>query len=132
VVASLHDMGAPAAGGFRIGYAGNAMPVRLAVESKDWATAARLEPLPGSTPQVAAIVWWARALGRLRAATPSALDGDGECRRCYARNDSHHAEYAGRCSARTGFAISPREGRPSFRHKGELSPADVLHCEATK
>ena len=70
VVASLKDMGPLAAGGFKIGYAGNAMPVRLAVETKDWAAAAQLKPLPGSAPQVAAIVWWARARGLLRAATP--------------------------------------------------------------
>ena len=67
-VASLQAMGALAAGGFKIGHGANAMPVRLAVESGDWASAARLQPLPGSAPQVAAIVWWARALGRLRAA----------------------------------------------------------------
>ncbi|HLZ82931.1 MAG TPA: hypothetical protein VKQ54_05145 [Caulobacteraceae bacterium] len=76
VVASLKGMNALAAGGFKIGYAGNAMPVRLAVESRDWAAAAQLEPLLGSAPQVAAIVWWARALGRLRTATPSPADAD--------------------------------------------------------
>ncbi len=76
VVASLQGMGVLTAGGFKIGYAGNAMPVRLAVESRDWAAAARLAPLPGSAPQVAAIVWWARALGRLRGASPGPADGD--------------------------------------------------------
>ena len=75
-VASLQAMGALAAGGFKIGYAANAMPVRLAVESGDWASAARLQPLPGSAPQVAATVWWARALGRLRAATLGSADAD--------------------------------------------------------
>src|SRR6266851_1075793 len=69
-------MGVLAAGGFKIGYAGNAMPARLAVESRDWAAAARLAVLPGSAPQVAAIVWWARALGRLRGASPGPADGD--------------------------------------------------------
>lgn len=76
VVASLRDMGALAAGGFKIGYAGNAMPVRLAVESRDWTAAAGLSPLPGTPPQVASMVWWARALGRLRGAPPGAADGD--------------------------------------------------------
>jgi hypothetical protein len=76
VVASLRGMGALAAGGFKIGYAANAMPARLAVESADWAGAARLQPLAGSPPQVAAIVWWARALGRLRAAQPAPADDD--------------------------------------------------------
>jgi hypothetical protein len=76
VVASLQGMGALAAQGFKIGYAANAMPVRLAVESRDWAAAARLAALPGSAPQVAAIVWWARALGQLRAVSPGSADGD--------------------------------------------------------
>ena len=76
VVAGLPGMGALAAGVFKVGYAANAMPVRLAVESRRWVTAAGLAPLPGSAPQVAAIVWWARALGRLRAATPSPADAD--------------------------------------------------------
>ena len=76
VVASLRGMGALAASGFKIGYAGNAMPVRLAVESRDWAAAARLTPLPGSAPQVAALVWWARAMGELRGVPPGAADGD--------------------------------------------------------
>jgi len=62
--------------GFKIGYPSNAMPVRLAVETRDWAAAARLAPVPGSAPQVAAITWWARALGKSRAATPGAADAD--------------------------------------------------------
>jgi hypothetical protein len=69
VVAGLSGMGALAAGSFKVGYAANAMPVRLAVERRDWAAAEQLSPLPGSAPHVAAIVWWARAMGRLRAAT---------------------------------------------------------------
>ncbi len=76
VVASLQSMGALAAGGFKIGYAGNAMPVRLAIETRDWMAAARLTPLPGSAPQVAAIVWWARALGRVRGAPGGSADAD--------------------------------------------------------
>ena len=74
VVAGLPGMGALAAGSFKVGYAANAMPVRLAVERRDWAAAAQLSPLPGSAPQVAAIVWWARAMGRLRAASPADAD----------------------------------------------------------
>jgi hypothetical protein len=62
--------GLPAAA-FKIGYAANAMPVRVAVESGDWAGAARLEPRPGSTPKTAALAWWARAIGRSRG-TPAA------------------------------------------------------------
>jgi tetratricopeptide (TPR) repeat protein len=61
---------------FKIGYAGNAMPVRLAIETRDWAKASELSPLPGSTPQVAALVWWARALGKLRAPKAGSADAD--------------------------------------------------------
>jgi tetratricopeptide (TPR) repeat protein len=76
VVSSLGQMGPLSPVGFKIGYAANAMPVRLAVESRDWPAATRLEALPGSAPQVAAIVWWARALGRLRATPPGSADAD--------------------------------------------------------
>ncbi len=76
VVTSLKEMGALSAGGFKIGYAANAMPVRLAVEDRDWAAAARLEAAPGSAPQVAAIVWWTRALGRLRGTPTRSADAD--------------------------------------------------------
>ena len=75
-VASLNALTGLSAASFKIGYAVNAMPVRLAIETRDWTTASRLVPMPGSGPQVAAIVWWARALGRLRAVTPSSADAD--------------------------------------------------------
>ena len=76
VVADMKAIAGLSASSFKIGYAGTAMPVRLAIETRDWATAARLEPMPGSAPQVAAIVWWARALGELRAGTPGSADAD--------------------------------------------------------
>lgn len=93
-VASLKAITGLSGRGFKIGYAGNAMPVRLAVETRDWATAAQLTPMPGSGPQVAAIVWWARALGKLRAAHPVSADADiGELQSCRdalrAANDSY-------------------------------------------
>lgn len=76
VVADLKAMTSLSGVGFKIGYAGNAMPVRLAVETRDWTTASQLTPMPSSAPQVAAIVWWARALGELRATTPRSADSD--------------------------------------------------------
>jgi hypothetical protein len=75
-VAGLSALNGLSGDAFKIGYAGNAMPVRLAVETRDWTAASRLTPIPGSSPQVAAIVWWARALGKLRAAPPSSADAD--------------------------------------------------------
>jgi len=64
------------AGLFKVGYAATAMPVRVAVERHDWASAAAIQPLPGITPNVAAIVYWARALGHSRAAAPNSADAD--------------------------------------------------------
>jgi tetratricopeptide (TPR) repeat protein len=75
-VAALRAMTGLSGEAFKIGYAGNAMPVRLAVETRDWAAAAGLSPIVSSTPQVAALVWWARALGKLRAANPGSADAD--------------------------------------------------------
>ncbi len=94
VVAELKAMSGLSAAGFKIGYAGNAMPVRIAIETRDWQTASQLTPMPGSAPQVAAMVWWARALGKLRAARPISADADiAELQACrdalQAANDSY-------------------------------------------
>jgi hypothetical protein len=67
------------------------MPVRLAVETRDWATAAQLRPLPGSTPPGAALAWWARALGKLRATTPAAASADDDIRELEACRDALRA-----------------------------------------
>jgi tetratricopeptide (TPR) repeat protein len=75
-VTALKAMTLPSGTGFKISYAANAMPVRLAIETHDWATASQLTPTPGSDPQVAAIVWWARALGKIRATAPDSADSD--------------------------------------------------------
>jgi tetratricopeptide (TPR) repeat protein len=44
------------------------LPVFYALEMRDWKSAAALEPVAGSTPQVSTLVYWARAVahGRLR------------------------------------------------------------------
>jgi tetratricopeptide (TPR) repeat protein len=88
VVADLKAMTGLNATGFKIGYAGNAMPVRLAIETRDWSTAAQLTPLPGSAPQVAAIVWWARALGKLRAPNPALTAADADIAQLQACRDA--------------------------------------------
>jgi hypothetical protein len=89
VVADVQAMPGLPAAQFKVGYAATAMRVRLAVERADWDAAARLEPLPGSSPQVAALVYWARALGHLRAPTPTADDADID--RLQASLDALHA-----------------------------------------
>jgi tetratricopeptide (TPR) repeat protein len=85
VVADMQAMTGLPSEQFKVGYPVTAMPVRLAVEQHDWDAALRLRPLPGSAPQVAAIVYWARALGHTRAAFPSPPDDDiGQLQACVA------------------------------------------------
>jgi hypothetical protein len=52
---------------FKVGYAATAMPVRFAVERREWAEAAAISPREGSPPQVLAIVYWCHAVGLARA-----------------------------------------------------------------
>jgi hypothetical protein len=66
IVDDVRAMHGLAATKFKIGYAANAMPVRFAIERRQWKDASLLEPLPDSEPQVAAIVYWARAIGAAR------------------------------------------------------------------
>jgi hypothetical protein len=78
VLTDLRAIRNPAAAQFKIGYAATAMPVRDVVERKDWNRAASLRPLPKSAPHVAAMVYWARALGQIRGGHPQAADADFE------------------------------------------------------
>jgi tetratricopeptide (TPR) repeat protein len=84
-VAELRSMTSITPSQFKEGYAATAMPVRLAVERRAWDSAASLEALPKSAPHVAALVYWARALGRARSEHPQSSDADierlEECRR---------------------------------------------------
>jgi hypothetical protein len=66
----------PSAAQFKTGYAATAMPVRLAIERHAWDSAVSLEPLPQSAPQVAALVYWARAIGQSRSGHPRSSDAD--------------------------------------------------------
>ncbi|HEY6895556.1 MAG TPA: hypothetical protein VI258_15380, partial [Rhodanobacteraceae bacterium] len=82
------------AGKFKVGYAANAMPVRLAVERRRWDDAASLTPLPDSEPHVAAIVYWARAIGHARSGRPAAADADiAEIDRALERLRAAHNDY---------------------------------------
>jgi tetratricopeptide (TPR) repeat protein len=85
IVTDLRSMTSITAAQFKQGYAATAMPVRLAVERRAWDSAASLEPLAQSPPHVAALVYWARALGRTRSAHPQSSDAEidklDECRR---------------------------------------------------
>src|ERR1700733_10574305 len=76
VVVELRSMTNLPAAQFKVGYAATAMPVRVAIERRAWERAVLLEPLPQSPPHVAALVYWARALGRERAESPQASNTD--------------------------------------------------------
>ena len=76
VVAELGGMKAFSSKDFKIGYAATAMPVRLVMERHKWSDAAKLVAWPGSTPQVAAIVFWARAVADARGGHPQKGDGN--------------------------------------------------------
>jgi hypothetical protein len=76
VVLDLRSMKNLSASQFKTGYAATAMPVRLAIERRAWDSAASLQPLPQSAPHVAALVYWARAIGQSRAGHPRSSDAE--------------------------------------------------------
>jgi tetratricopeptide (TPR) repeat protein len=55
---------------FKTGYAFTAMPIRYAVERRQWAEAARIVPPAEAPPHVKAIALWARAVGLARTGRP--------------------------------------------------------------
>lgn len=57
---------------FKASYAVTAMPVRYAVERKQWPEAVKCASPAGSPPHVAAVAAWARALGHARAGDANA------------------------------------------------------------
>jgi len=72
----LHGMGSLPTKNPTVAYAATAIPVRLAFERRRWSEASAAEPLPDSAPQVAAIAYWARALGHARSGHPGLADAD--------------------------------------------------------
>jgi hypothetical protein len=76
VVRALGSMGGLLGNDFKVGYAATVMPIRIAMERSNWNDAAALQPLPESAPQIAAIVFWARAVANSRAGRPQAADND--------------------------------------------------------
>jgi tetratricopeptide (TPR) repeat protein len=71
----IEDLGAMSglhASEFKVGYAASAMPVRYAIERRQWANAAKLTPIADAQPQVFAITTWARAVGLARSGQPAA------------------------------------------------------------
>jgi len=94
IVGQLQAMGSLLAGDFKVGYAATAMPVRIAIERQRWSDAAAIEPLPGSAPHVAAIAYWARALGHAHTghAELATLDA-AQIEACEAQARAHGDDY---------------------------------------
>jgi len=86
VVVDLGSMRSLPASQFKVGYAATAMPVRLAIERRAWDRAAALEPLPQSAPHIAALVYWARALGQARGGHPRSAVAEIESLRACLRD----------------------------------------------
>jgi hypothetical protein len=76
VIEKLRSMPNLGVGDFKVGYSATAMPVRFAVEQQKWEDAAKIEPLAGSPPHVAAIAAWAHALGTARGDHPSDISAN--------------------------------------------------------
>jgi tetratricopeptide (TPR) repeat protein len=86
VVASLKDMGSLMGKDFKVGYAATAMPIRLSMEEHKWDAAVTLQPLPESPPNIAALVYWARAEAKSRSGHPKDADEDiAELKKCQQR-----------------------------------------------
>ena len=79
VIEQLKAMPKSSRGDFKVGYAATAMPIRYAVESRQWAEAAYIVPPLSGPPHVIAIALWARGLGQARSGHPgeaAAMVGD--------------------------------------------------------
>lgn len=74
----LRAMSGLPTGQFKVGYAASAMPVRYAIERRQWMEAAQLVPLAGTQSQVFAITVWARAVGLARIGKPAAARQEAE------------------------------------------------------
>jgi tetratricopeptide (TPR) repeat protein len=78
VIQQLGSMSKLNLGEFKIGYAFTAMPVRYAVERRQWADAASIAPPSGAPPHVIAIAVWAHGLGLARNGRPAEARAETE------------------------------------------------------
>jgi tetratricopeptide (TPR) repeat protein len=71
VIAQLKTMPELGSSNFKIGYATTAMPIRYAVERRQWGDAAAIVPPVSAPPHVIAMAIWARGIGRARSGHPA-------------------------------------------------------------
>ena len=97
VLTDLKKLTSLSYGGFKVGYAATAMPVRYAIERKNWAEASSLPVLENAPPQVKAISIWARTVGLARSgdatkATAAAKEMEDIERRLRQANNNYWAD----------------------------------------
>lgn len=117
VVDDLRAMGMLPADQFKVGYAATAMPVRVAIERRRWTEAVALQPLPQSAPHVAAIVYWARAIGQARSGHAHAAEGElariNDClRQLQSSGNTYWAAQTGTLSEEAQAWILQAQGKP--------------------
>jgi tetratricopeptide (TPR) repeat protein len=71
VIEQLKTMPKSSDSDFKAGYAATAMPIRYAVERRQWADAVAIVPPVSAPPHVIAIAIWARGLGQARSGHPA-------------------------------------------------------------
>lgn len=71
VIEELKAMPKSSDGDFKAGYAATAMPIRYAVERRQWTEAATIASPPSGLPHVMAMAIWARGLGQARSGHPA-------------------------------------------------------------
>jgi tetratricopeptide (TPR) repeat protein len=74
-IASMPGMGAAYMGGM-VPYYQTKLPIFYALEMRDWPSAAALEPVAGSPPEVSALVYWERAVAHGRMRQPEQVRAD--------------------------------------------------------
>ncbi|HTS13861.1 MAG TPA: hypothetical protein VMH00_17200 [Candidatus Limnocylindrales bacterium] len=62
----------------KIAYAATAMPVRYAIERRQWNDASAITPLAGAPPHIAAIAIWARGFGLARTGHPAEAEAQAK------------------------------------------------------
>ncbi len=79
---------------FKIAYASTAMPIRYALERRQWAEAAVVVPPEGAPPHVTALAVWARGIGLARSGQPAGARPEVEkLRRLEGQLRQSHGEY---------------------------------------
>jgi tetratricopeptide (TPR) repeat protein len=74
-MASMPGMGTSYMSGM-VPYYQTKLPAFYALEMRDWKTAAAMEPVRGSTPEVSTLVYWARSIGHGRLKQPEQAQAD--------------------------------------------------------